>query len=120
VNKRRLEYLVFLLGVAAIVACVFKGKESAQERKVAPVDQTAQGLTVEIPNAPWEALFFKALEGPTNKIGLSSLRRTVLPDNDLEVRFWYDHFEIINGVIIRRQWRKLDTQQSRLILSRLL
>ena len=103
-SKRRLELLAFLLGVASIVACVFNGKEEAQQQKAAPPDQ---GLTLEIPDARWEPFFFEALEERTNKIGIGSLRKMVLPDNDLEVRFWYDHFEMISGVIIRRsagQW----------------
>jgi hypothetical protein len=102
VSKRRLELLAFLLGVAGIVACVFNGKEAAQQQKAAPADRTAQSVTLEIPNAPWEPFFFKALQERTNKIGISSLRKSALPDNDLEVRFWYDHFEMISGVIIRR------------------
>ena len=31
----------------------------------------------------------------------------VLPEDDLEVRFWYDRFEVIDGLVIRRmgsQW----------------
>lgn len=97
-NKRRLELLAFLLGVAGIVACVFNGKEATKQ----PANQNAPGLTLEIPDAPWERFFFKAIDERTNKIGMLSLRKTVLPDNDLEIRFWYDHFEIISGVIIRR------------------
>jgi hypothetical protein len=106
VSRRRLELLTFLLGVAGIVACVFNGKEAAQQRQAAPADQTAQGVILEIPDARWEPFFFKALEGRTSKIGMLSLRRTVLPDNDLEMRFWYDHFEVISGVIIRRSAEK--------------
>ena len=97
-SKRRLELLGFLFGVTATVACVFNGQEVTQQRQAAPADQTAQGLTLETPDARWEPSFFKALEGRTNKIGMLSLRKTVLPDNDLEVRFWYDHFEVISGV----------------------
>lgn len=101
-SKRKLELLVLLLPVAVLVACVFDGKQTAQQRERAPADQTAQGLTLEIPEARWEPFFFKALQERTDKIGISSLRRTVLPDNDLEVRFWYEYSEVISGVIIRR------------------
>lgn len=101
-NTRRLKLLVILFGVAATVACVSNGREVTPQRNVAPADQPTQGLTLEIPDARWEPFFFKALEERTKKIGLSSLRSMVLPDNDLEVRFWYDHFEVISGVIIRR------------------
>ena len=85
-----------------MVACVVNDKEVAQRQKATPAEQTAQGVTLEIPDAPWEPFFFEALQERTNKIGVLSLRKTVLPDNDLEVRFWYDHFDMISGVIIRR------------------
>jgi hypothetical protein len=91
VNTRRLRLLGILLSVAATVACVSNGRE------VSP-----QGLTLEIPDARWEPNFYEALEEQNKKIGVSSLRSTVLPGDDLEVRFWYDHFEMISGVIIRR------------------
>ena len=104
-GKRRLGLLGFLFGVTTTVACVFNGQEVTPQHN-APTDQKAQGLTLETPDARWEPSFFKALEGRTNKIGMLSLRKTVLPDNDLEVRFWYDHFEVISGVIIRRSAEK--------------
>jgi hypothetical protein len=40
-------------------------------------------------------------------VNLPPLRTVVLPENDLEVRFWYEGMEIIYGVVIRRmgqQW----------------
>ena len=40
-------------------------------------------------------------------MNLPNLRTVVLPENDLEVRFWYEGMEIIHGVVIRRmqqQW----------------
>jgi hypothetical protein len=78
--------LAFLLVVAGTVGCVFNSKDAAQQRT--PADQMAQGVSLEIPDARWEPLFFEALEVRTNKIGLANLRRTVLPENVLEVRFW--------------------------------
>lgn len=61
-----------------------------------------QTLQLEIPDAPWEAAFFAQLEQRTKAVNLPGLRTVVLPERDLEVRFWYDRFEIINGVVIRR------------------
>ncbi len=101
-TKRGLRLLTVLFCVAGTVACVFNAKNLNQPLNAAPMDQTAQGLTLEIPDARWEPAFFEALEERTKKAGMSSLRKTVLPDHDLEVRFWYDHFEVISGVIIRR------------------
>ena len=61
-----------------------------------------QTLQLEITDSPWEAAFFEQLEKRTTAVNLPSLRTVVLPEHDLEVRFWYDRFEIINGVVIRR------------------
>jgi hypothetical protein len=96
-----------LFVVAATVGCLSDVKEATQQRKSAPADQTAQRLTVEVPDAGWEPAFFKQLEARTTAVNLPNLRTVVLPENDLEVRFWYEGLEIINGVVIRRmgqQW----------------
>jgi hypothetical protein len=98
--------LGFLFVVAGTVGCVSDVKEATQQRN-APADQTAQRVTLEIPEATWEPVFFKQLEARTTAVNLPNLRTVVLPENDLEVRFWYDGMEIINGVVIRRmgqQW----------------
>lgn len=66
-----------------------------------------QTVQVEIPDWPGEAVFFEQLETRTTAVNLPSLRMIVLPEDDLEVRFWYDRLEIIDGLVIRRtgsQW----------------
>lgn len=66
-----------------------------------------QTLQLEIPNSPWEPAFFEQLEKRTIAVNLPSLRRVVLPEDDLEVRVWYDRLEIMSGFVIRRsgpQW----------------
>jgi hypothetical protein len=89
-KKRRLELLLMILiSFVSFVAC-------ACNRRNPPV------LTLEIPNAAWEPGFFEALEQRTKSAGMASLRQTMLPADDLEVRFWYDRFEVIAGVIVRR------------------
>lgn len=101
-NRRTLEILTMLVFVANTVACDSNNKNLNQPPNATNTDQATQVLTLEIPNAPWEPNFFEALEKRTKNAGITSLRRTVLPGRDLEVRFWFDHFEIISGVIIRR------------------
>jgi hypothetical protein len=103
-KTRKLPLLLILLGAAAL-ACVFN-RDVAKAPNALPRTQIAQGLQLEIPDARWEPVFFEALEERTQKAGISSLRKTVLPDHDLEVRFWYDHFEVIQGLIIRRSAEK--------------
>jgi hypothetical protein len=101
VTKSKLQLFTLLVGVATI-ACVTKSKEAAQSINATPRDQDNHNLSLEVPNAPWEPLFFQTLEARTKKAGIESLRRAALPDHNLEARFWYDHFEIIQGLIIRR------------------
>ena len=51
--------------------------------------------------------FFEQIETRTTAVNLPPLRTAVLPENDLEVHFWYEGMEIIHGVVIRRmgqQW----------------
>jgi hypothetical protein len=107
VSKGRIKLLGFLLIVAATVGCVSDVKEAAQQRNSVPGNQTTQQLNIEIPDAAWEPAFFKQLEARTTAVNLPDLRTVVLPENDLEVRFWYEGMEMIHGVVIRRtgqQW----------------
>src|ERR1044071_9146635 len=107
VSKGRIKLSGFLFAVAVMVGCVSDVNQATQQRKAAPADPTAQRLTLEIPDAPWEPIFFKQLEARTTAVNLPNLRTVVLPQNDLEVRFWYEGLEMINGVVIRRteqQW----------------
>jgi hypothetical protein len=107
VSKGRIQLLGFLFVLAAIFGCVSGVKEATQQHNPASNVQTAQRLTLEVPDAAWEPAFFKELEARTTAVNLPNLRTVVLPENDLEVRFWYEGMEIIHGVVIRRtgqQW----------------
>jgi hypothetical protein len=101
-TKRALVILTVLAYLASTVACHSNAKNPNQQPSATHTDQPAQVLTLEIPDAVWEPGFFEALEKRTKIVGMTSLRNTVLPDHDLEVRFWYDRFEVIAGVIIHR------------------
>lgn len=87
---------------ASTVACHSNAKNPNQQPSATHTDQPAQVLTLEIPDAVWEPGFFEALEKRTKIVGMTSLRKTTLPNDDLEVRFWHDRLEVIAGVIIRR------------------
>src|SRR6266542_2506201 len=105
-TKTMIGVLTLLVGVGAAIAFLYNGKDVTQPLNAAPIVQNAQGLRLDIPDARWEPVFFEALEERTKKVNLPSLRTVVLRDHDLEVRFWYDHFEIVNGLIIRRSGEK--------------
>jgi hypothetical protein len=76
---------------------------NGQRLKRLPGNQTLQ---LEVPNSPWEPAFFEQLQPRITAVNLPDLRTVVLPEDDLEVRLWYDRFEIINGVVIRRTGQK--------------
>ncbi len=99
---RRALILTILACLAITVACESKATNSNQQAGDTHGDQPVQVLTLEIPDARWEPSFFEALEKRTKSAGMRSLRQTVLPNGDLEVRFWYDRLEIMSGVIIQR------------------
>ena len=101
-TRRKLELLSILVCVASAIACDSTARNLNPPPRAAHTDQAAQALTLEIPNAIWEPRFFEALEKRTKNAGMTSLRKAVLPDGDVEMRFWYDRFEVIAGVIVRR------------------
>jgi len=92
--KNRIALLIMILiGFAATVFLAVNRNATS--------DGT-QALQLEIPDSPWERSFFESLEERTKAVGLPALRTVVLPEDDLEVRFWYEGLEIISGVVIRR------------------
>lgn len=105
-TKIKIGILTSLVAVVATIAFLFHGKDMTLPLNAAPMVQNRQGLRLEIPDALWEPAFFEALEKRTKQISLPSLRTVVLPEDDLEVRFWYDHFEVISGLIIKRSGEK--------------
>jgi hypothetical protein len=89
--------------ILVTAATVLLNRNSTTEQFTArPTEQNLHGPRLEIPDAPWEPSFFEALKQRTKVLDLPSLRTVILPDQDVEVRFWYDGFEVISGVIIRR------------------
>jgi len=73
-----------------------------------PRIQTEEKLNLLIPDARWEPNFFEALDERISGTNIHNLRTVVLPNNDLEVRFWFDALPYrLDGVILRRsgdQW----------------
>lgn len=108
----RLRYvpalITFLVGVVAATLFVIKGTDRRQQAHIAPTAQETQGVNLEVPDARWVPFFFRSLDEHTREINLPSLRSAVLPEGDLEVRFWYDALpNALTGVILRRsggQW----------------
>ena len=104
------------LVVASTAGIVFLEVKKRAQHVNATTLKSEQALQFEIPNAEWEPLFFKALEERTKKLNLPGLRTIVLPEHDLEVRFWYDgRPQVINGFVIRRrgdQWSAFRIRQT--------
>jgi hypothetical protein len=117
-TKARLVIAIVTILISVAVAAVYliRAKKRPQPANTPLVVQNTQGLRLEIPDARWEPSFFEALEERTKKVNLPSLRTVVLPEHDLEVRFWYDASpSIINGFVIRRsgdQWSAIGIRQT--------
>src|SRR5258707_15757444 len=108
--------VTFLVGVAIATGFLLHEKKLPKNVNTATVVQNEQAMRLEIPNADWEPVFFKALDERTTEINLPSLRTVVLPEPDLEVRIWYDgRPDLINGIVIRRcaaQWSAAGIRQT--------
>ena len=100
--------VTFLLGVAVTAVFLFRSKNVRQQNDVTKTAQEERGPRLRIPNAEWEPFFFTSLEEHTKGANLPSLRTVLLPQDDLEMRFWYNALpDGLNGVILRRsggQW----------------
>ncbi|HEY6805353.1 MAG TPA: hypothetical protein VI306_17380 [Pyrinomonadaceae bacterium] len=96
--KRQKSFAILTLSlcVAINAGCTW-GKNNTAPSNTA---LTQEPPTVSEPQ--WEKPFFKSLEGRLKVLGLPSLRTQNLPARDLEVRFWFEGSEIINGIILRR------------------
>ena len=63
----------------------------------------SQRIEVSVPNAHWEPLFFKTINKTTELAGVPELRKTVVGEEDVEVRFWHGFgLSNLEGVILRR------------------
>lgn len=100
VAKSRIALLILILIVFSATVYLVVNRSATPERSQAHSE--AQTLQLDIPDSPWEPAFFEALEERTMAVSLPSLRTVFLQEEDIEVRFWYDRLEIVNGVVIRR------------------
>lgn len=99
--------LTFLLGVSATAVFLFKSKNVQQHDDTTKIVQEEQGPRLIIPTAEWESFFFTSLAEHTKAVNLPSLRTVLLPQDDLEIRFWYDALpDDLNGLILRRSGGK--------------
>lgn len=109
-----LATLLVCAGVATIF--VISARKMPPQVNAASAIQDNRGAHLEIPKDGWETSFFAALDEHTKKVNLPSLRTVVLPETDLEVRFWYDARPyVINGFVIRRsdnQWSAVGIRQT--------
>jgi hypothetical protein len=86
--------LTFLLGLAATSVWLFK--------------QQPKELRLVIPQASWEPRFFRYINAVAGLTGQSELRKTRLPQGDVEARLWWGFgLSPLEGVTLRRaggQW----------------
>ena len=86
--------LTFLLGIAATSMWL--------------VSRQSQEVRLIIPNASWEPIFFRGINSVAKLSGQADLRKTTLPEGDLEVRMWWGFgLSPLEGITLRRaagQW----------------
>lgn len=91
--RRRRSFVVFLVTVllAGTVAGMLILHNSKTDRLANGGATLVQepGGNLKKPESKWEQSFFKSLGELTRNFNLRSLR-TALPQDDLEIRFWYD------------------------------
>lgn len=106
-HKRTTRFMIalltFLLGVSAAAAFLLGGKDTSSYKEgVKSSSQTKRSPRLAIPRGEWESFFFSSLNKLTEQANLQSLRTVALPDDDFEVRIWYDGRPYtINGVVLR-------------------
>lgn len=117
VGIRLMAGLIILLLVFAGTTGCKRVVESSSQMSGTQLVEKGQTPRLEIPEADWEPQFFEALGERIKQVNLSSLRTLLLPENDLEVRFWYDaRPDLINGFVIRRsasRWSGIEVRQTR-------
>lgn len=95
--------LTFLLGIYVAATFLFEGEDASLKRGANDYVQGKRELHLKIPDGRWEPVFFNTLDELTGQVGLRSLRTVLLPNNDLEVRVWFDGRPYtIDGVVLRR------------------
>lgn len=108
--------LLVLVGIGIVTGFFIHNKNLAKRPSPTAV-QNKDAQRIEISKASWEQSFFSALDERAQKVNLPRLRTFVLPDHDLEVRFWYDaRPDVITGFVIRRsanQWSAVGVRQTR-------
>ena len=81
--------LTFVIGLTTAAAWVYY--------------RESQRITVILPNAHWEPIFFKLINRTTELAQIGELRKTVVRKGDVEVRFWHGFgLGALEGVVIKR------------------
>ena len=99
---------VFGVAITVVVLINHSSVENRPENANTIPIQEAQGLSLLIPDASWEPLFFQRVNEHTKEANLPRLRTVLLPYDDIELRIWVG-FGINgeDGLILRRssgQW----------------
>ena len=74
-----------------------------QVRKPAKLERSStEKLTLIIPEASWERIFFKPINAVTSLTGQGELRKTILKNGDHEVRIWWGFgLSPLEGLLLR-------------------
>lgn len=75
-----------------------------EQKERTQMSTTKKQLKLEIPNAPWEPIFFNSINERAALAELNDLRSTVLDNDDIEIRVWCGFgVSALNGYAIKRR-----------------
>jgi hypothetical protein len=91
---------VLIVIVALMAAC--SSLPRSQDNRRTPVSAHTE-FQLNIPNDPWEPLFFEAIDERAKLSNLKTLRSGALPNDDLEVRVWHGFgLTALEGFVFKR------------------
>jgi hypothetical protein len=86
-----------------LLLLVLFGSCSSRPQYLSNPAATPRPLQVNLPKSGWVPIFFEAINRRASIAGLSDLRTTALPNDDLEIRIWHGFgLTALHGFILRR------------------
>jgi hypothetical protein len=77
--------------------------ENAKSEEAISINQKPEELKVILPDHPWVKFFFSTFQEQIEKVGLKSLRISVLPKDDVELRVWHDAMPYqVDGIVLSK------------------
>lgn len=94
-----LATLILAFSASLLGSC----QDTRRGEHVVPNGSQSQELRIVVPQASWEPIFFREIDERAKLANLASLRTIALPNDDLQIRLWFQagHYGM-DGIVIRR------------------